>query len=472
MQSTGAQLIAVQREVGYAEFIGDKTQMDGGCGFEPLWLPDFLFDFQRSLVEWALRKGRAALFEDCGLGKTPQQLVWAENVVRKTNRPVLVLTPLAVSHQTIRESEKFGIEATRTRDGTVHSGINVTNYERLHYFDPSDFAAVVLDESSILKSFDGTTRKLVTDFMRTVPYRLLCTATAAPNDYVELGTSAEALGHLGFMDMLARFFKNNRNNSATVRAWASQGGGQPQWRFKGHAERPFWRWVTSWARAIRKPSDLGFDDGRFRLPSLVEREHVIAASKPREGFLFSVPAVGLSEEREERRRTLAERCEKVAQVVDGSDSSVSWCHLNAEGDMLAKVIRGAVQVSGRDSDDEKEEKFLAFASGEIRALVTKPVIGAWGLNWQHCAHMTTFSGHSFEQYYQSIRRLWRFGQTREVTVDLVLSDGEMRVSANLRRKAAQSEKMFAEITRHMQDELNIARDDTKYDTAEEVPAWL
>jgi hypothetical protein len=435
-------------------------------------MPDFLFDFQRSLVEWSLRKGRAALFEDCGLGKTPQQLVWAENVVRKTNRPVLVLTPLAVTSQTIREGEKFGIDARRAPTGLVHNGINVVNYERLHHFNASDFAGVVLDESSILKSFEGTTRAAITDFMRTTPYRLLCTATAAPNDYYELGTSSEALGHLGFMDMLARFFKNARNNASLGRAWATSGGGQPQWMFRGHAERPFWRWVTSWARSIRRPSDLGFSDDRFTLPPMQEREHVVRAQKARGGFLFSVPAIGLQEEREERRRTIRERCEMVASLVEHDASAVAWCHLNDEGDLLAKLIPGAVQVSGRDSDDEKEEKFAAFTSGQIRVLVTKPVIGAWGLNWQHCAHMTAFSGHSFEQYYQSIRRFWRFGQTRSVIVDHVLSDGEGRVLANLRRKAAQSEKMFAELTQHVQDELQITRAVADYTKKETVPSWL
>lgn len=453
----------------YDSFISGKSQLADGSGFEPLWVPDFLFDFQQSLVEWALRKGRAALYEDCGMGKTAQQLVWAENVVRKTNRPVLLLTPLAVSQQTIREAAKFGIDARRTRDGVVHAAtVNVTNYERLHHYNPHDFAGVVLDESSILKSFDGVTKAAVTEFLRTLPYRLLCTATAAPNDYIELGTSSEALGYLGHMDMLGRFFKNARNNSHVGRS----GGGGPAWRFKGHAERPFWRWVVSWARALRMPSDLGFDDGDFKLPALVEREHSVIATKPRAGMLFAIPAVGLAEEREERRRTISERCGMVADLVARSDSAVAWCHLNDEGDLLAKLIPGAVQVSGKDADEEKEEKFEAFARGDIRVLVTKPVIGALGLNWQHCAHMTTFSGHSFEAYYQSIRRLWRFGQKREVRVDHVLSDGEGRVIANLRKKASQADKMFAELAAHIRDELHISRKETQYTKAEEIPSWL
>jgi hypothetical protein len=297
----------------YQNFVNSKLQVESSGGFVPVTLPDFLFDFQKYLLDWAIRKGRAAILADCGLGKTPMQLVFADNVVRYTNKPALILTPLAVSSQTVREGEKFGIEARKT-SGDVFVGVNVTNYEKLHHFNPSDFAAVVCDESSILKSFEGTTRQAITEFMRVVPYRLLCTATAAPNDYVELGTSSEALGHLGFMDMLARFFKNARNNASLGRAWANSGGGQPQWRFRGHAEKPFWQWVCSWARAMRKPSDFGFDDGPFKLPELVDREHVVRANNPREGMLFSMPAVGLAEEREERRRTLRERCELAASL--------------------------------------------------------------------------------------------------------------------------------------------------------------
>ncbi len=456
----------------YQAFVDAKSQLDGGSGFEPSWLPDCLFDFQRALVDWALRKGRAALMEECGLGKTLQELVWAQNVVRQTNGRVLILTPLAVAHQFVREAEKFGVEVARSSGELGAARILITNYERLHHFDAADFDGVACDESSILKSFDGTTRAAITEFMRTRPYRLLATATPAPNDFIELGTSSEALGHLGFMDMLSRFFKNARNNASLGRAWGTAGGGAPQWTFKGHAERPFWRWVASWARAIRKPSDLGFDDARFALTNLVERVHVVAATKPRDGFLFAMPAHGLSEEREERRRTLRERCEKAASLVaDTGQPAVCWAHLNDEGDLLENLVPGAVQVSGRDSDDEKEEKFLAFGSGHVRVLVTKPVIGAWGLNWQHCAHATMFASHSFEQSYQSIRRMHRFGQTRDVVVDHVLSDGEGNVLGNLRRKAEQAERMYAELVSNMAAELSIVRA-TEPTQPMKVPAWL
>jgi len=455
----------------YSDFIASKGQVDSGGGLVPLWMPGFLFDFQASLVDWALRKGRAAILADCGLGKTPMQLVWAENVVRHTNRAVLILTPLAVSGQTLREAERFGIQAVRAVPGAIKPGIHVTNYERLHQYNPTDFAAVVCDESSILKSFDGVTRAAVTEFMRTLPYRLLCTATAAPNDYIELGTASEALGYLGYMDMLGRFFKNNRNSSVSTARMGIYDKA-PQWRFRGHAELPFWRWVCSWARSLRRPSDLGFDDGRFALPELVEREHMVKAVRPREGLLFSVPAVGLAEEREERRRTIRERCEMVASLVATTGRpAVAWAHLNDEADVVADLIPDAVQVSGRDSDDEKEEKFTAFSSGQVRVLVTKPIIGAWGLNWQHCAHMTTFAGHSFEQYYQSVRRFWRFGQERTVVVDHILSDGEDRVLHNLQRKSEQADRMFSSITKHMQDELSISRH-RAFTKTEEVPSWL
>lgn len=453
----------------YRTFLARKSHAEGGDGFAPVTLNPALFDFQSHLVTWALRKGRSAIFAECGLGKTLMQLAWADNVVRFTNRPVLILAPLAVTNQTAREADKFGIEAVVSMGGAPPSeaSVVVTNYEKLHRFDPADFVGVVADESGILKSFDGTTRAAVTQFMRPMRYRLLCTATPSPNDYIEMGTSSEALGSLGFMDMLARFFKNNRNTAGMM----SQGK-QAQWRFKGHAEKPFWRWVCSWARCIRSPADLGFDAGGFVLPGLRENTHVVSANRPREGMLFTVPAVGLQEEREERRRTLKERCERMAALVaDTGQAAVCWGHLNDEADLVEKLIPGAVQVSGRDSDEAKVEKFDAFATGQARVLVTKPIIGAWGLNWQHCAHTVMFTGHSFEQYYQSVRRFLRFGQSREVVVDHVCSDGEARVIGNLRRKSEQADKLFAEVVRHMQDELAVNHT-RNFTQTEELPSWL
>jgi hypothetical protein len=454
---------------GYLEYLERKTQSGADSGFEPLWLPDFLFDFQRSLVEWAVRKGRAAIFADCGLGKTPMGLTWASNVVRKTGKPVLYLTPLAVGTQTIREAEKFGIQAIHSRDGKSDGHIIVANYERLHYFTPSDFSGVVCDESSILKSFAGQRRGEITTFMRKVPYRLLQTATAAPNDYIELGTSSEALGYMGHMDMLNRFFKNDLNNSAQGR----MRGEVIKWRLKGHAELPFWRWVCSWARAIRRPSDLGFDDARFVLPPLNEVEHLVETESLADGMLFALPAVGLKEQREERRRTVEERCAQVAALVNGTGQpALVWCHLNNEGDMLERMIPDAVQVSGSDSDEKKELHLEAFAEGRARVLVTKPKIGAWGLNFQHCNHVTFFPSHSFEQYYQAVRRCWRFGQQRAVKVDIVTTEGERGVMRNLQRKAEQADEMFSHLVAEMNNAIGINRADRRDGAQVKLPAWL
>jgi hypothetical protein len=452
----------------YAEFLDRKAQLEGNHGFEPVSMPSFLFDFQAELVEWALRKGRAAVFADCGLGKTAVELVWADNIVRKTAGNVLLLTPLAVTHQIAADAQKFGIDAQVSRDGKVHRGITITNYEKLHLFNAGDFVGVACDESSILKSYNGATRQAITTFARKLKYRLLATATAAPNDFTELGTSSEALGHLGHMDMLNRFFKNDLNNSAQGR----MRGEVIKWRLKGHAELPFWRWVCSWARAIRRPSDLGFADDRFILPPLREVEHAIEVNSIADGMLFSLPAVGLKEQRDERRRTVKERCEQVASLVnDTGQPALVWCHLNEEGDLLEDLIPDAVQVSGADSDDRKEGKLLDFAEGRARILVTKPKIGAWGLNYQHCNHITFFPSHSFEQYYQGVRRCWRFGQTRPVTVDIITTEGERGVLRNLQRKATQADTMFSNLVAEMNAAQAIDRA-SQFTKTQEVPQWL
>jgi hypothetical protein len=452
----------------YADFLHAKTQSANDGGFKPLWIPEFLFDFQVATVETAIRKGRSAIFADCGLGKTPMEFVWAENIVRKTNGRVLIVTALAVSVQMLREATKFDMKVTLSRDGTAHQGITVTNYERLHLFTPSDFEGMVCDESSILKSFSGARRGEITAFMRKIPYRLLATATAAPNDYIELGTSSEALGYLGHMDMLNKFFKNDLNNSAQGR----MRGEVIKWRLKGHAEVPFWRWVCSWARALRRPSDLGFDDRDFILPPLLETEYLVDANTLAEGKLFAMPAIGLQEQREERRRTVQERCEKVAGLVNHTGQpALVWCHLNEEGDTLERMIPDAVQVAGSDSDDAKEERLTAFADGKVRVLITKPKIGAFGLNFQHCAHITFFPSHSFEQYYQGVRRCWRFGQERPVQVDVITTEGEQGVLSNLRRKASQADAMFTRLVAEMNSAMGIERVDNMIKPME-VPAWL
>jgi len=429
----------------YQAFLAAKRQLGGRHGFAPNWMPDFLFDFQRALVEWATWKGRAALFCDCGMGKTPMQLVWAHNVIQHTNKPVIIAAPLAASTQTVREAAKFGIACERSSTGqhTDEARIIVTNYERLHLFDASRYAGMVCDESSILKNFDGVTKAAVTEFMRRLPYRLLCTATAAPNDYIELGTSSEALGEMGYVDMLGRFFKNDESSLAPM----SHGA---KWRFKPHAERPFWRWMCSWARAARKPSDVGpFNDARLQLPALLERVVTVEASRPMAGHLFVTAARSLPEQREERRATIKERCEAVEAAASGADKFVAWCHLNAEADLLEHLIDGSNQVSGSMSDEQKVELFDAFTSGALRVLITKPKIGAFGLNWQHCANLSVFPSHSYEQYYQAVRRCWRYGQTRDVNVHVITTQGEADVLGNLQRKAAAADQMFAYMTEEM-----------------------
>jgi len=666
----------------YEQFLDRKSQLGAACGFAPIWMPDFLFDFQRALVEWAIRKGRAAIFADCGLGKTIQQLVWAENVVRHTNGRVLILTPLAVGPQTVLEGEKFGIECRRSRDGSIPArGIIVSNYEKLHLFDANNFAGVVCDESSILKHFSGVTQMAVTRFMLKVPYRLLCTATAAPNDYIELGTSSEALGELGHSGMLSRFFRQSDkqpHRMQEIKEWRAGRGGNHfaklsfrvsqqigQWRLKGHAVTPFWRWVCSWARACRQPSDLGFDDARFVLPTLTEREHIIMPKRPADGMLFTLPAFGLNEEREERRRTLDERCEFVAELVKQHKYSVIWCHLNSEGDLLERIIPNSLQVAGRHDDDYKEaaaewfigrlcicndDRFsaklaawqkdqrgigrsgigiiekselhklsntpsgiekngepispstikpispstsshvkerqrkttsvvgdmepiqnierctsLALSDGKRRTprsasinecestasqsmttiaslptraedapsagvtraetaedqdftstiaiplseceacsvptvisasensqttqsalnappcicghlggprrLISKSRIFGFGLNLQHCAHVVTFATHSYEQFYQSVRRCWRFGQTSPVTVDIVATEGERHVRENMTRKAQAADRMFTELVAQMHLAEQVARTARGQDEVE-LPIWV
>lgn len=466
----------------YSDFLQRKTQLGGDYGFEPLWMPDFLIDFQQVLTGWNIRKGRSATLADCGLGKSPMQLVWAENIVRQTNKRVLIATPLAVSDQTIREAEKFSVQAARSKTGRLpRTKIVVTNYESLHRFNPSDFTGMVCDESSILKSFDGATKKMITEFMRQLPYRLLCTATAAPNDFPEIGTHSEALGELGYHDMLTRFFKQDTTIPARIglrssphNKFLNQIGPRSKYRFKHHAQEPFWRWVCSWARACRKPSDLGFEDGAFILPPLIERMTVVKSARPLPGFLpgIEVPAVGLDEQREELRHTINERCEAAAEMIlKNGKTAVAWCNLNPEGDLLERLIPGSRQLKGSQSDDEKEEILTAFSQGQLKYLISKAKITCFGMNWQHCAYTTLFPSHSFEQYYQMIRRFLRFGQTETVIAEMVTTEGQRDVLLNLQRKARAADGMFSALVRHMNDSMRVAR--TEYQApAWEMPKWL
>jgi hypothetical protein len=449
----------------YQAFIESKTHLAGEFGFAPIYDNPHCHDFQRHLIDWSMRRGRAATFADCGLGKTLMQLVWAQNVVEKTNRPVLVLAPLSVSSQTVEEAAKFDLEAMRSPDGKVAGGARIitTNYERLHHFDPSDFAGVVCDESSILKNFDGAIREGITKFMRKVEYRAMFTATPSPNDYTELGTSSEALGDMAYMDMLQAFFKSNDDTLHPAHI------GQ-QWTFKGHAEPHFWRWVASWARAVRRPSDLGYSDAAWVLPELIEIRHEIE-SKPLDGQLFAMPVKGLPEEREERKATIRERCDEAARLLTQHESGVAWCHFNAEAEYLSEIIPGAVNLSGADSDEAKDEKFVAFRAGQIKYLVTKPKIAALGVNWQHCNACTYFDDYSYEQYYQAVRRFWRFGQKRPVTVHQIGTTSLANVAKSRKRKAEAADKMFAEMMAHMvqaQSHRKIFGNGMKV----EKPKWL
>lgn len=766
----------------YWEFLAAKAQLADAGGFEPSGMPGHLFDYQAMLVEWAVRRGRAGLFADCGLGKSPMELAIADQWYRRTGKPTLLLTPLAVGFQMVHEAHKFGHDAALSRTGKPTAPITVTNYEQLPKFDPDMFGGVVCDEcfapgtlvdtpsgavpieslrigdlvncalgvstiwdvhrrkvpyavivkargrevtcspnhpwlthrgwvcaqdlepgdslvdqaeavrmvqgavreevgdstpqgaflralllsevadgparvcgevahagdrreawgasrgvsqvgvaggstgtradsdtqpngsargareglppiegdepstfrawrqwegpdgnatddegntwravaggavcvsgpidsrvshalqtrlgerrdasryrtgwelaslpegarpeegreagfsrvdgleilepgdsrldrlrdadgflcfydlgveghpsfavnghlvhnSSILKSFDGVIRGQVTEFMRRVPYRLLGTATAAPNDWTELGTSSEALGGLGYTDMLSRFF-TNKQRTTTNRSSFAKAGRNVGWRLKGHAEQPYWRWVASWARALRRPSDFGFSDDRFQLLPLDVRQHVVAAREAHPDQLFDTPAFGLQEERAETRRTLVERCEAAAAALEHADRGVAWCHLNDESALLARLIPGAVELTGSDSPDEKEAKLSGFSDGTIPFLVTKPSLGAWGLNWQHAHRMTYFPSHSYEQWYQSIRRMWRFGQTKPVQVDVITTEGGRNTLANLQRKADQADAMFTALVQHM----NAAQQITPHDYSQriEVPSW-
>jgi hypothetical protein len=425
----------------YAAFLEQKKIAEVATGFDVSLdeINPSLFDFQKVIVRWAAGRGRAALFADTGLGKTAMQTTWADLVAKHTGRPVLILAPLSVAHQTVREAAKFGIDITYHRSQPEQvSGIIVTNYEMMDRFNFSDFAGLVLDESSILKSHDGKTRSAILEASKSVPYRLSCTATPSPNDFMELGNQSEFVGVMSREEMLAMFFTHD-------------GGDTAKWRLKGHGEVKFWEWLSTWAVVIRKPSDLGFDDGAYNLPPLHIHEHIIESSNPAEGQLFYLPAVGLNEQRAAKRESMEERVNSLSELVNrSSDPYLVWCHMNAESEALGKAITGAVTVSGSDSIEHKESAMEGFTDGSNRVLVSKPSICGYGMNWQHCNSMA-FVGldHSFESFYQAIRRCWRFGQTKPVHVHLFLTEAELPILENIRRKEAQHNEMSARMVEHM-----------------------
>jgi hypothetical protein len=419
---------------GYEQFLRRKRAGADDAGFDAVIGCDGLYDFQREIVEFAARKGRSAIFAECGLGKTPMQLEWARLVADRTGGNVLILAPLAVGAQTVREGVKFGIEATHAREATEVGRITVTNYERLGRFADLPWAGVVLDESSILKAFDGKTREALTAWASEIPYRLCATATPSPNDYEELGGHSEFLGVLNRRQMLSMFFVNDGLSAA-------------HWRLKGHAQNLYWQWIRTWAMALRSPVDLGYEHAGFDLPPLNVDVVTVDADAVSEDRLFAVPVATLAERRQARRESLGERVEHAASLINGYDGPcVVWCDLNAESEALARAIPDAVEVRGSDHPDDKEARLLSFTNGDARVLVTKPRIGGWGLNWQHCARMV-FVGlsDSYESYYQAVRRCWRFGQARPVEVTIIASNREQAVLENVRRKEQQAQEMFARL---------------------------
>ena len=411
----------------YSDFVSRKLSSSPATGITgPVQMPAGLFPHQSDLARWAVRRGRAAIFADTGLGKSRMQLAWSDIVRRESGCRVLILAPLAVAPQTVAEGAEIGVEVVHARDGAdTDAGIIITNYDRLHRFDPSAFGAVVLDESSIIKHHDAKTLKTLLEAFRETPFKLCATATPAPNDWTELGTHAEFLGVCSRSEMLAEFFVHD-------------GGDTQTWRIKGHAKHAFWQWVASWGALVRSPADLGHDASAYRLPPVDLREHIIRSDYIAPGSLFVTEAQSLMERREARRDSIADRVRECAAVVNADrESWVIWCDLNAEGDALRAAIPDAVEVRGADDLDVKEQRLRDFASGKIRVLVTKPSIAGFGLNWQHCARMA-FVGvtDSFESYYQAVRRCWRFGQTRTVCVHIFASEREGAVVANLKRKEA------------------------------------
>src|SRR5882672_2121531 len=419
--------------LGYENFVSTKLSRVPPTGIaDGFSLPASMFPHQEALTAWALRRGRAAIFADTGLGKMRMELAWADAVRKHTKQPVMIHTPLAVAAQLAAEAAKIGIHAKVCRElSDLTDGINIANYERLHKFDTSIFGAVVLDESGCIKHHDTKTFQALTLAYRDTPFKLPATATPAPNDWTELGTHAEFLGICTRAEMLSEFFTHDGSDTSV-------------WRLKGHAREIFWRWVATWGAMIRKPSNLGFDDGAYNLPALHLHEHHVDYELPLNGMLFAAEAQSLSERREARRASVEDRVKECAAMVQSEpeESWLIWCDLNREGDALAAAIPGAVQVAGADDTDTKEKRLLDFAEGRTKILISKPSIAGWGMNFQICARMA-FVGvtDSYEAYYQAVRRCWRFGQTRDVHVHIFASKAEGAIVSNLKRKEREAGEM-------------------------------
>lgn len=428
----------------YLEFIKAKQFDDVNSGFnvDLSNINPALFEFQSAIVHWALARGRAAIFADTGLGKTLMQCEWAHQIVMHTNKSVLIFAPLAVAKQTAENAAEFGIDVhyIRERLDIMSPGIYVTNYEMQHHFVTDDFIGVVLDESSILKNQTGKTRREMIKRWGSCPYRLSCTATPSPNDFMELGNQAEFIGVMSMTEMLAMFFVNDTGNTGT-------------WRLKGHGKRKFWEWLSTWAVVIRKPSDIGFSDEGYNLPPLNIIEHEVKVAVASDGELFSRPAQTLTERRKAKRDSITQRVEVAANLVNNSDESwIVWCYLNDESDALSKSIKDNVEVRGSNTIDEKEHRILSFQHGSEHCLITKPSIAGFGMNFQK-SHNMIFVGldDSFEKYYQAVRRQYRFGQDKPVNAHIVLSDGEGAIKANIERKQEQHNEMTDQMVSFMRE---------------------
>ncbi len=430
----------------YQKFLEQKKHSIGNFGFDANYIPDMAFDFQKHIIEKAVKKGRMAIFADTGLGKTLMQISIAKNVVNHTNKKVLILTPLAVAFQFIIEAEKMGIDDIEySKDGKHSKKIVICNYERLHYFNSKDFECVILDESSILKNFDGKIKGQITAFIKKIKYRFLSTATPSPNDFIELGTSSEALGYMGYMDMLGKFFKNNQNSIDPKHAGE-------KFYLKPHAEKDFFSWVNQWSMMIKMPSDIGFSDEKYNLPRLDINKHVVRNNSTIDVNgqiqMFNIVAKSFHEIRHEQKETISERCDKAVELARGK-TSVYWCNLNDESSMIKEMDSEAIEILGSMSIDKKEDILMNFAKGNIDRIITKAKMTGMGLNWQHCNHSVFFPTYSYEQYYQAIRRFWRFGQTKNVTIDMVISDGQTRVLESLQQKTNKAIKLYENLTKNV-----------------------
>lgn len=432
----------------YNKFLEQKRHKIGDSGFKASFIPDMAFDFQKYIIEKAVKKGRMAVFADTGLGKTLIQLSIAQNVVEKTNGKVLILTPLAVAFQFIKEAEKIGIsDIEYSKDGTHTKKIVICNYERLHYFDSKDFKGVILDESSILKNFDGKIKGQVTSFMKKISYRFLSTATPSPNDFIELGTSSEALGYMGYMDMLGKFFKNNQNSVDSNNRNIGE-----KFYLKPHAEKDFFAWVNQWSIMVKMPSDIGFSNDRYQLPELIINKHIVEnqsqISVDGQIQMFNIVAKNFHEIKHEQKSTVKERSEKAVELA-GIQCSVYWVNRNDESSLINELDPEAVEIRGSMSIEKKEDILINFAEGNIDRIITKAKMTGMGLNWQHCNHSVFFPTWSYEQYYQAIRRFWRFGQTKDVTIDLVISDGQKRVLDAIQQKTEKAKELYENLTKNV-----------------------